>query len=308
MNDVEKLLGDAFHAAATTAVDERRQPPKPAPVAGRRASWIAPLFVAAAAALVVVVAAVTVVPRPTATPAAGDQVRVLPPAADSYGVQMPVVLRFTEPVSAPIVNAIAVRVGGADVPGRWRWQPGNRQLLFLPRADWRPHSKVEVVAAVRGKPTGDGRTFAADLSFSMSIGARQVTTVDAAKHQLTVRSDGRVARVLPVSLGKPSAPTPRGSSVVTGKHRTKVLTGGTPGKADFYRVNVQWVVSMNDWDGAFAARWAVPDIGHRDVSAGGISLRPADAEWFFGVTQLGDLVDTPDTAGRPTSPTWPAGL
>src|SRR5207244_2723348 len=103
------------------------------------------------------------------------------------------------------------------------WRRGDKELLFLPQADWHPHTTVDVATNVRGNDAGNGWRFGADLSYEMSIGAAQVSAVDATRHTMTVRSDGAVVRTLQVSVGKPETPTPRGSSVVTAKSSSKVL-------------------------------------------------------------------------------------
>ena len=58
-----------------------------------------------------------------------------------------------------------------------------------------------------------------------------VNTVDVAKHTLTVRRNGKVAKVIPITTGKAGFLTRNGTKVVIEKFKLKVMDASTIGIA-----------------------------------------------------------------------------
>jgi hypothetical protein len=61
--------------------------------------------------------------------------------------------------------------------------------------------------------------------------------------------------------------------------------------ADGYRTLVHWTQRIT-WDGKYihAADWSVGDQGRRNVSHGCTNVSPANAEWLYNLTHIGDPV------------------
>ena len=109
--------------------------------------------------------------------------------------------------------------------------------------------------------------------------------------------NGKVVRVIKVSLGKASTPTMSGFKVVMDRTRVEHMTG--PG----YSEDVPWSVRVTS-SGEFvhAAKWNT-HIGVRSTSHGCTNLSTADAIWFYKFSQLGDVVSYPNAPGK-LMPSW----
>ncbi|WP_462189109.1 L,D-transpeptidase, partial [Frankia sp. CcWB2] len=66
-----------------------------------------------------------------------------------------------------------------------------------------------------------------------------------------------------------------------------------------YYEKVQWAVHYTS-GGQYvhSAPWSVPSQGRANVSHGCVNASPADAQWFYSFTRLGDIIDIVNT-GRP---------
>jgi lipoprotein-anchoring transpeptidase ErfK/SrfK len=122
-----------------------------------------------------------------------------------------------------------------------------------------------------------------------------VSTVDVARHTLTVRRNGKVQRVIPVSTGKDGFLTRNGIKVVLEKHTMKVMDASTIGigKSDpeYYRLEVPYALRVT-WSGEFvhAAPWSVGSQGRANVSHGCVGMSMSNAIWLFNQTHIGDIV------------------
>ena len=112
------------------------------------------------------------------------------------------------------------------------------------------------------------------------------------------------AKTIPVSLGRDTKPSFSGTMVIMERLDKTVFdssTYGTPvNDKDGYRTDVQFAERLT-WDGQFihGAPWSVAQQGHSNVSHGCINLSPADAEWFYALTQRGDVIDVRNAGSPP---------
>jgi lipoprotein-anchoring transpeptidase ErfK/SrfK len=237
-------------------------------------------------------------------PATGSPVHVhaslLESDGQTYGVGMPIVVRFSRSVTdpEPFERAATVRVDGRPAAGAWYWEksslPGYAvEAHYRLARYWPAHADIAVDLPVAGRSAGPGLVYDDNLTLSIATGAAHVSTVDAATKRMTVTSDGRVVRTLGVSLGKASTPTYQGTKVLMEFDRIENMNG-TP---------VPWSVRLTD-SGEFvhAAPWN-SRIGQANLSHGCTNLSPADAEWFYRFSLLGDVVVYPDAPG-PTARVW----
>jgi lipoprotein-anchoring transpeptidase ErfK/SrfK len=223
----------------------------------------------------------------------------------TYGIGMPIIVRFTKSVtdSAPFERAATVRVDGKVAAGAWYWERSGAsgyavEAHYRLQHFWPAHSSVSVDLPIKGVSAGGGRAFDDSLTLHMRVGAAHVSTVDAsATHpHMTVTSDGRAVRTLPVSLGKdsPSTATMRGTKIVEEFDRVEDM-GGTP---------VPWSVRVtNSGEYVHSASWNGGNIGQRSTSHGCTNLNVTDAQKFFGFAQVGDVTVYTRTGG-PTMPSW----
>src|SRR5205823_6616269 len=117
-------------------------------------------------------------------------------------------------------KVVKVTVNGQPSNGSWFFQKSNNpayqmEALYRERTYWKPHARVHVDMPLKGVSAGPGLTFANSLTLDMNTGPAQISTVSG--EQMTVVSDGKVVRQLPVSLGAADTPTYRGNKVVMEK-------------------------------------------------------------------------------------------
>ena len=215
------------------------------------------------------------------------------PNGGTVGVGMPVTVQFASPVVTKAERVqVEKRVKVTTVPaqqGAWGWLD-NRQLMWRPSVYWLPGTKVTVSTPLHGVKTGpDGTSF--------TVGAAMVSTVDMKAHTMTVRRDGKVIRTFPVSTGRPGALTETryGTKVIIERNNAITMdsaTVGIPkGSPGYYKIETKWNLRVT-WTGEFiqSAPWSVNSQGTENVSHGCTDLAPADAEWMFNNSKMGDIV------------------
>ncbi len=234
----------------------------------------------------------------------GDPVHanLLESDGQTYGIGMPLVMRFTRAVTdaTAFEHAVQVTIDGHPASGAWFWERSGAngfavEAHYRPRTFWPAHSHIQLDAPINGLSAGKGLVYDDSLTLSIDIGAAHISTVDASNSDphMTVTSDGHVVRPLPVSLGKAATPTYRGTKVVMEFDRVEQM--GT--------ASVPWSVRLtNSGEFVHAAPWN-GQIGQANLSHGCTNLSTADAQWFYQFSQLGDVVQYPNAPG-PTMTSW----
>jgi lipoprotein-anchoring transpeptidase ErfK/SrfK len=226
----------------------------------------------------------------------------------TYGVGMAVIAQFdvAPATSRDFTKVVTVSVDGQPAKGSWFFQKSNdsnyqMEALYRERNYWKPHARIHVNMPLKGVSAGPGLTFANSLTLDLNTGAANISTVEG--EQMTVKSDGRIVKRLPVSLGAASTPTYSGKKVVMEKKNPQRMTSA-PGEADAYSLLVPWSVRITS-SGEFihAASWNTGNIGSRNTSHGCTNLTVADAQWFYNFARIGDVVEYPSTSGG-TMPSW----
>jgi len=222
------------------------------------------------------------------------------PNGGVVGVGMPVIVQFASGVITKAERAeVEKRVKVTTVPvqqGAWGWLD-NRQLMWRPMDYWRPGTKVTLSTPLHGLQTGDGKWIAGDDHTSFTIGSSMVSTVDMKAYTMTVRRGGVVIRTFKVSTGRPGplTETRYGTKVIIERNSAIVMdsaTVGIPkGNPNYYKIKTQWNLRLT-WTGEFihSAPWSVNAQGTQNVSHGCTNMAPADAQWMFSNSKMGDLV------------------
>jgi lipoprotein-anchoring transpeptidase ErfK/SrfK len=239
------------------------------------------------------------------------------PGGGTVGVGMPVSVQFDSDVVTKAERAaVQRRVKITTIPvqqGAWGWLD-NRQLMWRPKSYWIPGTKVTVSTPLHGLQTGDGKWIAGDDGTSFTVGSSLVSTVDMNAHTMTVRQGGAVVRTFKVSTGRPGplTETRYGTKVIIERQRAIVMDSATVGipKGDphYYKINTDWNLRLT-WTGEYihSAPWSVGSQGIANVSHGCTNMAPADAEWMFNNSKVGDLV-TFTGSSRPFTPTEGIGV
>ncbi len=222
------------------------------------------------------------------------------PNGGNVGVGMPVIVQFGSGVITKAQRAeVEKRVKVTTVPkqqGAWGWLD-NRQLMWRPKDYWIPGTKVTVSTPLHGLQTGVDKWIAADDRTSFTVGSSMVSTVDMNAHSMVVRRGGAVIRTIKVSTGKPGPLTETrfGTKVIIERNSAITMDSATVGipKGDpnYYKIDTKWNLRLT-WTGEFihSAPWSVNAQGTQNVSHGCTNMAPADAQWMFNNSKMGDLV------------------
>lgn len=237
----------------------------------------------------------------------------------TYGVGFAIIAQFdTAPTdSKAFTHAVTVDVNGKPAGGAWYWQrseiPGySVEALYRPPNFWPAHASIEAKFPLKGLSAGRGLAYDDSLTLSIRTGARHVSTVNNQTHTMTVTSDDKIVRRMPVSLGSGNHPTYKGTKVIMARGEdipgtTKPRPQGAVrmvSRADHYDLLVPWSVRItNSGEYVHSASWNTGNIGSRNTSHGCTNLDVAAAKWFWHFSQVGDIVRYPNAAG-PTQPSW----
>jgi lipoprotein-anchoring transpeptidase ErfK/SrfK len=231
----------------------------------------------------------------TLTPKAYNRLTLVPGDDWTVGVGMPVVVTFASPVTNKDAaeKALAVRSRPA-VQGAWRWM-SPMEVQWRPASYWPSGARVKVTAAMGGVELSSGVWGRRTITTSFSVGAAQISTVDVNRHAMTVRRNGNVIRVIPVTTGKAGLLTRNGIKVIMSREpsvRMDAATTGTdPKDPNYYNILVHWAMRLT-YSGEFlhAAPWSVAQQGKANVSHGCTGMSDANAKWMFDKSHVGDVV------------------
>jgi lipoprotein-anchoring transpeptidase ErfK/SrfK len=246
----------------------------------------------------------------------------------TYGIGMPIVLYFS-PVptdSSAFLKAVSVTVNGKPANGAWYWeQPDADEVAHhvieahyrphgFPGGYWPAHSQIHVSLPIGGLSAGSTKTnelvyWNKLTSLDYSIGAANISTVDANNGEMTVTSDGKVVKKFKAGLGASQTPTYKGIKVVMQKGEdvpgtNKLRPDGTVRMigtgSDHYDLMVKWSVRITQ-SGEYVH--AAPWNPHQTATSNGCTnLSTANAKWFYGFSQIGDVVKYPNAPGPQMRP------
>ena len=228
-----------------------------------------------------------------------------PSDGETVGVAMPITLHFNAPVAsdrqANLVSHLKVTTT-PPVDGAWHWFAPD-EVHFRPKDFWAPNTKVTLNADLLGIDAGADVFGLGNWSMSFTVGAKHVSTIDAAAHRMVVMDGDKQVYDWPVSVGRPANPTLEGALYVQYKQRDVLMDSQSIGiprsSPDGYYEHVYWDTAIST-DGFFvhAAPWSVWAQGSQNVSHGCVNLSTERATTFYNFSQRGDLVYVKNT-GRP---------
>lgn len=219
----------------------------------------------------------------------------------TYGVGLPIILDFSQPVQdkAAVLKALEV-TAQEPVPGAWRWIT-DEQVVYRAEGLWPAHQTVTLQAHLAGVRVAAGVYGTKNLAYTFRIGAAQISTVNVRTHHMIVRIDGKVARSYGISAGVGTSlvyTTPSGTALTMDKARIVIMTNpnvpqGAPG---WYQEPVPLAVRLTD-SGIYlhetpGAEWC---IGVENCSHGCIRQPPTEALWFYNHNQTADVVHVTGT-------------
>ena len=229
----------------------------------------------------------------------------------THGVAMPIIAYFSvAPTDASVFDkVVTVTVNGKPAAGAWYWERSSlsSQALeahYRPARYWPAHASIKVAMPVAGLWAGPGLVFDNSLTLSMKTGAAQLVKIDGKPgvDKMWVYADGKLIRTFNISLGAAQTPTYLGTAVVISKANPQLMVS-SPGEAS-YSIEVPWSVRVT-YDGEFLhdAYWN-GQLGQANLSHGCTNMAPADAEWYYTWSQIGDPVTWTNTGTAQVLPVW----
>lgn len=221
---------------------------------------------------------------------------ISPLKGSTVGVGMPIIVRFDIAVTnkKAVERRLVVKSTPA-VQGTWSWISDN-EVHYRPMNYWPAGTKVSVDANINGVRTAKGIYGQKDNSSRFTIGKQAISTVDVAKHTLTVRINGKVVRTLPATTGKAGFATRDGVKLIMEKYLTKRMNAATvgigEGDPNYYDIpDVRYAMRVtNSGEFVHAAPWSVGSQGAANVSHGCTGLSTANAAWYYSISHVGDVV------------------
>jgi lipoprotein-anchoring transpeptidase ErfK/SrfK len=240
----------------------------------------------------------------TLTPTRTFSTEILEGYGQSYGVGMPIILYFSQPIANKAAVEQALQVATSKpVIGAWYWDdPCNMAATcayFRPRDYWPAGTVVSFTAHLNGVQGAPGMYGTHTLTQTFDIGASLVAVGNTATHQTQIYENGRLLYDWPISSGRPGDDTPDGSYLTIEKDNPVQMVG--PG----YSISVPWSVRFTfSGDYYHDAYWSVGEQGFENVSHGCVNLSPADAETYYNLAVPGDPITI---VGSPQAGTWDNG-
>ena len=233
----------------------------------------------------------------------------------TYGVGMPIIAYFSrKPTDRSVFDKVVkVTVNGQPADGAWYFEPSSRsdqglEAHYRLQNYWPAHAAIHVEMPLDGLWAGEGLVFDNDVTLDMNTGPAHMATVDGTPgvDTMVLTSDGQPERTIKVSLGKAKTPTYLGTKLVMAKSNPEEMKSD-PGETPAYDVLVPWSVRVtNSGEFIHDASWN-GQIGQQNTSHGCTNLSPADAEWYYNWSLIGDpvtWVNTGTTKTVPVSDGW----
>jgi lipoprotein-anchoring transpeptidase ErfK/SrfK len=219
---------------------------------------------------------------------------VTPSGGWTVGVGMPVIVDFSRPVEdrAAALKALSV-TSTPKVEGGWRWF-SSQQVQWRPEKYWPAGAKVTVRSALEDVDVGDGVWGNSNRTTEFQVGSSMISAVDIKRHTLTVRKNGKVIRVIPVTTGKNGFATRNGVKVIMSRETSRRMDAETTGikkdDPEYYDVKVKYAMRLTHSGEFFhAAPWSVGSQGRVNVSHGCTGMSTENAEWLFNQSKVGDV-------------------
>ena len=237
----------------------------------------------------------------TLTPLSTYSVSIFEGYHQTYGVGMPVLLNFSQPVSgkymAGVERALSLTTS-KPVVGAWYWD-GNQTLVFRPQNYWPQNTKVSFTGHFSGVPIAPGVYGGADLTQQFKIGASLIAVASTRTHYMKVYYKGSLLGNWPISTGMP------GDDTANGTYLTIEKGNPTRMKGNGYNELVPYAVRFT-WSGNYIhdAYWSVAQQGVTNVSHGCVNVSPAHSVTYFNLAVPGDPVTV---TGSPVSGKWDDG-
>ncbi|MFE6049207.1 Ig-like domain-containing protein [Kitasatospora sp. NPDC056446] len=243
----------------------------------------------------------------------GKQVSTNDNIADgqTYGVGMIVKVDFSTKVvnKEAVAKAITFETdNGTEVKGHWF---GDNRIDFRPADYWKPGTKVTIHYRLKSVEVAPGVWGDIDKDEPFTIGRSQISTADAATHQLTIERDGKTTTV-PATLGDDEHPSWGGTMVIMSKERVTHMNSQTVGLGKEYDIPAAPHAMRLTTSGTYVHGnyWYQRDLfGKANTSHGCVSLKDVEggsdssvAGSFYNSSLIGDVVKVVNSKEKTVAP------
>ncbi len=240
-----------------------------------------------------------------------------PEDGSTVGVGMEVYLHFNRAIAnkAAVEKGVTVTASPAvDVAAKWN---GSQDLYIRPADYWAAGTRVTLSLNLNGVEGAPGVYGKQHKSVHFTVGRRQVSVVDAAKHTMTVYQSNRAIKTIPISSGAPDHTTYNGKMVISEKYIKTRMNGDTVGFGGEYDIpDVPHAMRLTN-SGTFihGNYWAASSVfGNSNTSHGCVGLRDVrgagdpdtPAAWFYTHSLVGDVVQVVNSKDKTVQ--WYNGL
>lgn len=222
---------------------------------------------------------------------------ITPENGETVGVGMPIIVKF----SSPVVNKAAVEKelevsSTSKAVGGWYWVNAS-EVHYRTQHYWPAGTDVTLKMNLRGVKAGSDLIGVTNKVKHFHIGDSRVSQISLTSDHLRYYVNGKLARTIPVTGGKPGWETRSGIKLVLERRTDVDMRSETIGVADkndpnYYDLRVKWALRVT-WSGEFvhSAPWSVSSQGVSNVSHGCVGMSNADAYYLWKAAQRGDPVE-----------------
>ena len=142
----------------------------------------------------------------TMTPAQTFTTQIFEGYKQTYGVGMPIMLTFSEPITnkAAVERSLELTTS-KPVIGAWYWD-GDQHLYFRPRDYWPAYTEVTFTGHLNGIEGAKGVYGARNLTQTFEIGRSLIAVASTTTHHTQIYLNGKLAYQWPITPAGPACP------------------------------------------------------------------------------------------------------
>lgn len=227
--------------------------------------------------------------------------RITPVQNEVVGVGMPVIVQFDVPVTDRAAFERHMQVTSSPATkGAWSWI-SDTEVHWRPATYWKPGTSVHVDLKVNSLDAGNGIYGQMDRSVDFTVGQSVVMRANLQTDEMKVLLNGKLARTIPITGGKPGLETRSGTKLIVEKFPSKRMNAATVGVSkddpDYYNIPDVKYAQRVTFSGEFlhAAPWSEYAQGSTNVSHGCVGMSTENAAWLYHLTHRGDPVEVTGT-------------
>jgi lipoprotein-anchoring transpeptidase ErfK/SrfK len=232
---------------------------------------------------------------------------ITPENGETVGVGMPIIVKFSAPVTdRAAVEKQLVVASTSPAVGGWYWV-NSSEVHYRTQQYWPSGTDVTLKMNLRGVKAGSSLIATTNKVKTFHVGTSQVSKISLKTDHLSYYVNGKLARTIPVTGGKPGWETRSGVKLVLERRTDVNMRSETIGVADknspnYYDLSVKWALRVT-WSGEFvhSAPWSVGSQGVDNVSHGCVGMSEANMYYLWKTAHRGDPVEVTGSEKKMTA-------